>query len=172
MGLTIECARCHDHKYDPISQKDYYRLFAFFNNTDESGLYSHFTDAIPPPRAFFIRTRVRKQSTAAPWSKSGPWRPRIDASRKRTEPFALWLQNTTEKEDFILPLNNALVGHFDFETKEEKGYLNLAQADHYASLGDQPESIDGPTGKALGLMVKTRLPSPRSLISIATRLSP
>ncbi len=37
MGITIECAQCHDHKYDPFSQKDYYRLFAFFNNTKEKG---------------------------------------------------------------------------------------------------------------------------------------
>ncbi len=49
LSLTLECARCHDHKYDPISQKDYYSLTAFFDNIDESGLYSHFTRATPTP---------------------------------------------------------------------------------------------------------------------------
>jgi hypothetical protein len=37
LGLTVECAQCHDHKYDPISQEDYYRMFAFFNNSKEKG---------------------------------------------------------------------------------------------------------------------------------------
>ena len=36
MGLTIQCAQCHNHKYDPFSQEDYYRLFAFLNNVDEN----------------------------------------------------------------------------------------------------------------------------------------
>ena len=38
LGLTLTCARCHDHKYDPVGQKDFYRLFAFFNNIAEAGL--------------------------------------------------------------------------------------------------------------------------------------
>lgn len=49
LGLTLECSRCHDHKYDPISQREYYQLAAFFNSIDESGLYSHFTQATPTP---------------------------------------------------------------------------------------------------------------------------
>lgn len=38
LGLTVGCAQCHDHKFDPITQKDYYRLLAYFNNVPENGL--------------------------------------------------------------------------------------------------------------------------------------
>ena len=48
LGLTLECCRCHDHKYDPISAKEYYSLSAFFNSIDESGVYDR-TEKVPCP---------------------------------------------------------------------------------------------------------------------------
>ncbi len=47
LGLTVQCARCHDHKYDPIAQKDYYGLYAFFNSTKDDPLDGNVT--YPPP---------------------------------------------------------------------------------------------------------------------------
>ena len=38
LGLTIQCAQCHDHKYDPLTQEDYYRMFAFLNNAHEANV--------------------------------------------------------------------------------------------------------------------------------------
>lgn len=40
LGMTMECAACHDHKYDPVTQKNYYQLFSFFNNISEKGIES------------------------------------------------------------------------------------------------------------------------------------
>jgi hypothetical protein len=47
LGLTLECAHCHDHKYDPITQRDHYRFFAFFNNVPEFGEDGRVTNAAP-----------------------------------------------------------------------------------------------------------------------------
>lgn len=61
LGLTLECCRCHDHKYDPISQREYYQFFAFFNNIDEAGLYSYFTDSIPTPTKLITTNEQNQQ---------------------------------------------------------------------------------------------------------------
>ena len=48
LGLTLGCARCHDHKYDPISRRDFYAFYAFFNNVDEQGVYTERRGNVPP----------------------------------------------------------------------------------------------------------------------------
>ncbi len=64
LGLTMTCARCHNHKYDPISNQEYYRLFAFFNNLDESVM-----DGNQPHPDPFLRLPTTEQSERQAWLK-------------------------------------------------------------------------------------------------------
>jgi hypothetical protein len=71
LGLTVACAQCHDHKFDPISQKEFYQLYAFFNNVPENGLDGSKGNAAP-----MLRTPTKKQQDALD---------RIDAALTRLE---------------------------------------------------------------------------------------
>lgn len=65
LGLTLECCRCHDHKFDPITKKEFYQLSAYFSDIDEFGLYSHFTHTAPPPAMLLYDGDQREQHQAA-----------------------------------------------------------------------------------------------------------
>ena len=55
LGLTIQCSQCHDHKYDPITQEDYYRVFAFLNDTHEANV------AVYPPDQLMQRAEILRK---------------------------------------------------------------------------------------------------------------
>ncbi|MCA9174817.1 MAG: DUF1553 domain-containing protein [Planctomycetales bacterium] len=77
-ALTVGCSQCHDHKYDPISQREYFQLFAFFNNGPERGLIT--ADNPPPVLAAptlrqqqeLNRLRSEEQSAQAEWEQLRP----------------------------------------------------------------------------------------------------
>src|SRR5262249_49076170 len=115
LGLTIECARCHDHKYDPITQKDYYRLFAFFNSTDESGLYSHFTDAIPSPTLLLFQDDAQQHQRQERQKAITGLQKELAAHRAQAQAgFETWLKETTE-----LPPVRGLIGHYSFDAIQD-----------------------------------------------------
>lgn len=89
MGLTMACAACHDHKFDPITQKDFYRLSAFFNNMPDS-VYdgnqpsSFPTVTVPPPDR-------RAEAERALEFKAEAERALADHRSRASEPLAAWV---------------------------------------------------------------------------------
>ena len=82
LGLTRECARCHDHKYDPITQEDYYRMFAFFNDLDEVDVDAPLPGELGPylaakPGLFGdlqeIYDRYKVRESQRPWEAKMLW---------------------------------------------------------------------------------------------------
>ncbi len=89
MGLTAGCAACHDHKFDPISQKEFYQLFAFFNNVDETGLDGNQKDPAPVVKAPTPGQQARlgelAERVAALEKKVAAPDPEIDAAQAQWE---------------------------------------------------------------------------------------
>ena len=59
MGLSLGCARCHEHKYDPLSQKEFYELFAFFNHLDEKGFINNLRGSAEPRIPYKVNPKVQ-----------------------------------------------------------------------------------------------------------------
>lgn len=83
LGLTIGCAQCHDHKFDPIEQKEYYRFFAFFNNQDEPQLTIHRPE-IHAPSLIAEQKDIEKSV--------------LDRVSKATEAIASWERSLTDEQ--------------------------------------------------------------------------
>lgn len=95
LGLTVACAQCHSHKYDPISQKDYYQLYAFFNTGVEKDI----------PAPLDAEVEVYKQAKAAHDARQADLQKAIDAYRPELETkLAEWAanQDLTEPEWHVL----------------------------------------------------------------------
>src|SRR4051812_15670863 len=114
MGLTLGCARCHDHKYDPLTQREYYQIFAAFNNIQESGLVKDVAPLSPAP-TIALPTTEQEQRLAT----LGRERKESEADLKRFRPsleaeMTAWEKTALEALP-AAPAQGSLV-HFDFDT--------------------------------------------------------
>jgi hypothetical protein len=132
LALTIECARCHDHKFDPISAKDYYAMGAFFNSVDEFGLIQGggTRGTVLPQPALMLPTPEQEKNLASLQEKI------LAAENERTahiasaEPaFQAWLAS---ERSFPTP---GLVGRFSFETENKGTLANEADPEKPAKTG-------------------------------------
>ena len=121
LALTVGCARCHDHKYDPIPTKDFYALTGFFNSTDEPGFYAPgrsgvtagptlpWADEATETRIEDARASIRRQEAAYQ-------RARAQAAREAAPRADALLANPADVSRAIQrSLDRGLVGYYPFE---------------------------------------------------------
>ena len=114
LGLTLECCRCHDHKFDPIPQKDFYALAAFFQNIDEAGLYSYFTQSVPTP-ALRLTDSAQREPFARTASAVESATSALTALREtRRDAFAAWLAALPASA----PAVPDEIARFDFDARD------------------------------------------------------
>ena len=94
LGLTANCAVCHDHKFDPISQRDFYAMSAYFRNTTQSGLDGNIKDT--PPILVMPKDEDRKRFDELPSLIEVAKKERDQATKEARGRFDLWLKDATK----------------------------------------------------------------------------
>ena len=121
LGLTVECARCHDHKYDPISQKDYYSLFAFFNSNNERGQIPYNGEASPTLTLTKPETDAKLKFI---WEKLTPLQQQLNPSRPDYQQrYGQWLAKTKS----VSTIDSGLLAHYTFDEADRSdisAYVN------------------------------------------------
>ena len=152
LGLTMQCARCHDHKFDPITQKDYYRFFGFFNSIDEKqASYVNFTAAEPT----LLLPTPQQQLALKSLNEDRAVLQKQIADREAKADDGLWQWEQTHSPDEINQLSSATPTH-RFALDEKDGTIGHDSADA-AKANDLPGAsiigkanwTDGHVGGAL-----------------------
>jgi uncharacterized protein DUF1553/uncharacterized protein DUF1549/concanavalin A-like lectin/glucanase superfamily protein/cytochrome c len=97
VGMSVGCAKCHDHKFDPISQKNYYELFSFFNNVKEAGQISY-DDALPTPTLLLPTKQKEKILQFINSSIANQQQTLVETERRAIAGFDKWINKDSYKK--------------------------------------------------------------------------
>lgn len=153
LGLSIECARCHDHKFDPISQKDYYKLFAFFNSTFEIGTSVYGQDQTPGP-GLLLSTEEEQETIDYLRKTIEEQEQKIAEYKINTPGFDQWVSKTRLTSEVLNDqIEKDLIAYYPFDKFISKGKsksesLNREDSSKPAVLS-QPIIKPGQHGNAL-----------------------
>ncbi len=126
MGLTLGCARCHDHKYDPISQKNFFELSSFFNQVDEAGQIS-WDDAMPAPTMLLTDTEKDKLLAYLLSQKENEEAALAQVVDEEGLNFQTWLDSKAYQKEANREFPASRVAFFTFDQKSIQNQLNPAQ---------------------------------------------
>ena len=129
LGLTVGCARCHDHKFDPVTQREFYRLFAYFNNVPERGRGIKVGNSPP-----FIKAPTRDQQRQLAAVEGELAAANKAFAGMQDEIAALesdWAASFTSSEPVQWSPSETLLAHFPLDTDAED------------TIGEHPTEVDG-----------------------------
>lgn len=150
LGLTLECARCHDHKYDPITQREFYGLFSFFQNIDEAGQISYvgFADAMPVP-TLLLTTDEQDRELAALQGRAAEAQAALD--RARTEAGGAAFESWLAQKGAAPSVAPGLVAKFDFDAIAEGKTANAVDPAKPAKAHETPQIVTADRGTVVEL---------------------
>ncbi|WP_299314987.1 DUF1553 domain-containing protein [uncultured Aquimarina sp.] len=125
MGLTVACAKCHDHKYDPISQKNYFELFSFFNQVNESGQIP-WDWSIPVPTLLLPTEEEEEMMTYIEGLITDSKNKVEEIVSNEKENVDKWIRSEKYKKDVFIDSKH-LVAKYDFQNKPIRNILNYSQ---------------------------------------------
>ncbi len=114
LGLSLECARCHDHKFDPISQKDYYQLFGFFNSTFEMGSAIYGPEQVPGP-SLLLSSDIEDEKIAEVTRMIDNMEHKVDQHQLVDETFDQWFSNIGEDLDLQEGIEEAMTAYYPLD---------------------------------------------------------
>lgn len=153
MGITAECARCHDHKYDPISQKNYFQLFAFFNTIDERGQINYF-DQAPVPHMRVQDADLEAEIARIEKARSDA-ESRFQELSEPREGYQAWLKEDFTTVNLSAALREGLIAHFKLEVLAGNETPDAAQPEKPGKINTRllnvlaaPDVVTGHDGNA------------------------